>query len=71
MKNIEQRRRDFKVAEPDLYAYITAHEGARILDSAGDTLSGASSGPMAASRLWRLSSQFAERKKRLLAEDES
>ena len=38
VKNIEQRRRDFKVAEPDLYAYITAHEGARILDSAGDTL---------------------------------
>jgi hypothetical protein len=66
---IEQRRRDFKTAEPELYAYITAHEGARILDSAGDTLSGARDGPQAANRLWRLSAQFTERKNRLLRED--
>jgi hypothetical protein len=65
---IEQQRRDFKAAEPDLYAYITAHEGARILDSAGDTLSGASDGPQAANRLWRLAQTFTERKKRMLKE---
>lgn len=68
MVNIEQRRRDFKAAEPDLYAYIVAHEGARILDQAADTLSGAASGPQAATRLWRLSQTFQQRKKKMLSE---
>ena len=65
---MEQRRRDFEDAEPELYAYVTAREVARALDSAAHTVGSASSGKQAASRLSRLSSVIAERRKKIAAE---
>ena len=49
---IEQRRRDFKAAEPELYAYIVDHEIGRALASAGD-VSGTLDGQHAADVLSR------------------
>ena len=54
---IEQRRRDFMADEPELYAYIYAIVAAKVLDSAGDTTSGAIDGHAAANRLWKLSTR--------------
>lgn len=50
--DIEQERRDFKQANPSLYAYIVAVELAKALDSAGDTVSGSLDGHHAANRIW-------------------
>lgn len=65
---IEQDRRDFKQANPDLYEYIQAHEIARALDSAGDTVSGAIDGHSAANRMWARADSARRRKSRLLRE---
>lgn len=60
--DIEQRRRDLKAREPDLYQYIVDVELAKALDSAGDTASGRSEA--VANQLWSASadrSRAAER----------
>ena len=58
---IEQRRRDFKAAEPELYAYIVDHEIGRALDSAGDAVSGTLDGQHAANVLWSRSANARRR----------
>lgn len=49
---IEQLRRDFKRTHPELYEYISQVQQAKAWDSAGDTVSGASTGYEAANRCW-------------------
>ena len=63
---MEQARRDLKGSNPDFYAYISAFEAQKILDQAGDTVSGASDGHGAANRLWALAGQ-AKRRASVLA----
>jgi len=65
---IEQERRDFKQANPALYAYIVAHEVARALDSAGDTASGSPDGSGAANRIWGLAVKHRLRAQAMRAE---
>jgi hypothetical protein len=55
MTDIEHQRREFKRDNAALYAYITAHEVAKALDSAGDMASGAATTFQAANRLWSTS----------------
>ena len=57
MKDIEQRRRDLKAADPDLYEYIRFFEGSKWLDGAGDSISGAMSGHGAANRVWGMAAR--------------
>lgn len=40
MSEVEQRRRDLKGSDPELYEYIRRMESAKAFDSAGDTVSG-------------------------------
>lgn len=68
---IEQRRRDFKQADPDLYAYILAIEVAKALDSAGDTASGSLDGHHAANRIWRTAVQHQDRAQEMRAGEAS
>lgn len=58
MKMIEQERRDFMAAFPDLYAYIEARVAARETKRAGDDASGASDNYGAANRVWAISGRW-------------
>jgi hypothetical protein len=48
----EAARRAFKQQSPGLYHYIAAVEAAKVLDSAGDRVSGLATGHAAATTLW-------------------
>lgn len=63
---IEQARRNLKAEDPNLYAYIAAHEVARALDSAGDEVSGARDGMSAANRVWGRAAAALDRKRALV-----
>lgn len=53
MTDIELQRQAMKRDRPELYAYVTAHEVAKALDSAGDAAS-STSNPYAASKVWAM-----------------
>lgn len=64
--SIEQRRRDLKRSDPNLYAYIEALVAARELKRAGGDASGALDNYGAANRVWHLSGQWAAKRDRLV-----
>lgn len=66
--DIEQRRRDLKRSDPDLYAYIEALAAARELDRAGGDASGARDKYGAANRVWREAARWAAVRDRLRGE---
>lgn len=63
--DLEQRRRDLKRSDPELYAYIEALAAARELKRAGDAVSGALDGHGAANRLWAEAGRWAAVRDRL------
>jgi hypothetical protein len=54
VSGVEQRRRNVKASDPDLYRYIRNVEGAAWLDGAGDNISGAMNRAGAAHRVWSM-----------------
>jgi hypothetical protein len=54
-KTIEQRRRDLMAADRALYDYICHREAAKVLDQAGDSVSGVHHG--AANRIWAMKAE--------------
>jgi hypothetical protein len=58
-EDVEQRRRDLKRSDPDLYAYIEALAAARELDRAGGLASGARDNYGAANRVWAEAGRWA------------
>jgi hypothetical protein len=63
MTDLEQRRRDFKNADPDLYRYVSLIESRKSLQTLGDNLSGFSH--RAANLAWHFSA-VAERDRRAM-----
>ena len=59
MGEIEQRRRDLKGSDPELYAYISRMERAKELDRAGDIISGFGNAE-GANWLWSTSAELNE-----------
>ena len=57
----EQARRDFMRDNPDLYEYIRSRISARVMNEAGDLVSGATTGHSAANRCYAAASRHSAR----------
>lgn len=58
---LEQERRDFKAAYPDLYEYVANFEAAKELDSLGDAAGGLHTGYQVANLAWQRCERLKDR----------